>query len=85
MTAEEVRERLASIPFTPFEFCLADGRALRVEHPDMLSFRDSNRILALCTNESEVEVIDLMLVLSLRFNEPDFTHIARREKAEGRL
>ena len=82
MTAEEVRNRLSSVPFAPFELCLADGRALRVEHPDLLGFRDSTRILALCVNESEVEVIDLMLVLSIRFKEPNFTHASRRPESE---
>lgn len=81
MTAHEVRRRLNAVPFRHFELCLADGRALPVEHPDLLAFEDGARTVVLCQRESLLEVVDLMLVLSIRFNQPDYMHTERPAEA----
>ena len=74
MTSQEVRRRLSAVPFRPFEMCLADGRILSVEHPDLLGFEDGVRTVILFKKVSSVEAIDLRLVLSIRFENPDFVH-----------
>jgi hypothetical protein len=76
MTADQVRKRIAAIPYRPFDLCLADGRVIHIEHPDLLAFDHGSRIVIVCI-EDIVESVDLMLVLSIRFHEPEFVHADR--------
>lgn len=78
MTADQIRKRLSAVPFRQFEICLADGRAILVEHAEVLGFDGGSRSIVVFTRGGIVEVIDLMLVLSLRFHEPNFVHSSQQ-------
>ena len=80
MTADQVKWSLEAIPFRRFELCLADGRVLPVEHPELLALENGNRIVVLGTSDGAVEIIDLMLVRTLRFHQPDYVHGSRSGK-----
>jgi hypothetical protein len=82
MIAAQVRARIEAPPFREFDLCLADGRAIQVAHPDQLGFSGGNRVVSVSTPDGIVEVIDLMLVLSLRFHEPDFVHSAPNDESQ---
>jgi hypothetical protein len=45
---------------------LADGRAIRGPHPDAASFSSSGRTVLLLNDDGKLEMIDLLLVISLR-------------------
>ncbi len=66
MTAEEVLRFKNAAPFRPFEMLLADGRALPVPHPDLISVVEANEMAHLFDSSDGEEAIDLMLVVSLR-------------------
>jgi hypothetical protein len=74
MTADQVQKRISAIPYRPFDLCLADSRAVHVDHPDLLAFDRGKRVVIVYSSDGMVEVIDLMLVLSIRFHEPEFLH-----------
>jgi hypothetical protein len=53
-------------PFQPFVIYLADGRTLRVPHPEFLYFVSSNRVVRVYDAEG-LDIVNLQLVTSLRF------------------
>jgi hypothetical protein len=66
MTIEQLRQMHASRPFKPFEIHLADSRALTVEHPEMLSQSQSGRTIAVARSDDTLEIVDLLMVVSLK-------------------
>ena len=67
MTAEELLRFKNAAPFQPFEMMLADGRALPVPHPDFIGVLEADELVQLYGLKEELETIDLLLVVSLRF------------------
>ena len=67
MTGEQIREICTAVPFRPFEMFLADGRTLEVEQPDLIYSGADGRVVRLYTRPDCVEIIDLLLVVSVRF------------------
>ena len=53
-------------PFSPFDMFLADGRTVRVSHPENLSFSGPGRICIVHDETGTPEIIDLLLVVSLK-------------------
>ena len=66
MTTEQFRELWKAIPFRPFAIHLADGRALAVRHPEMTAPSRGGRTVVVYNEEQVFEVVDLLLVVSLR-------------------
>jgi hypothetical protein len=66
MTIEQLRQMHSARPFKPFEIHLADSRALTVEHPEMLLQSQSGRTIAVARPDDTIEIIDLLLVVSLK-------------------
>jgi hypothetical protein len=56
---------LRAQPFRPFDVRLADGRTIRVDHPDFAMMSRSGRTVAVYTQDDHFKVIDLLLVVSL--------------------
>lgn len=67
MTAEQVLLRKDAVPFLPFEMLLADGRVLLIPHPDFLSVAEEEELAHVHALNGEIEVLDLLLVVSIRF------------------
>jgi len=65
MTTQQLRAMIQTTPFRPFRIHLADGRNLRVNHPDYIMRSPSGRSAILCRPDDTFEVIDLLLVTTL--------------------
>ena len=66
MTIEQIRTMHRAQPFHPFEIHLADGRSLPVRHPEFLAITPPGRTVIVTKKDGTFEVIDLLLVTSLR-------------------
>jgi hypothetical protein len=66
MTIEQLRQMHAARPFKPFEIHLTDSRALTVDHPEMLSQSLTGRTIAVARPDDTIEIVDLLLVVSLK-------------------
>lgn len=66
MTVDQIRTMHRAAPFQPFEINLADGRALAVEHPEMLAISPPGRTIGVAHADGTIEIVDLLLVTSLR-------------------
>ncbi len=53
-------------PFQPFAIYLADGRLLRVPHPEFLHFMSSNRLVTVYSPIGSLDIVNLQLVTSLQ-------------------
>lgn len=62
MTTVEVRTLYEAKPFTPFVMHLADGRSVRVTHPEWMAFSPSGRNVSVYQRGGSFEIIDLLLV-----------------------
>ena len=66
MTIEQLQILHRARPFQPFDIHLADGRSIPVLHPEFLAQSPNGRTIGVGTAEGVVEVIDLLLVTSLK-------------------
>lgn len=66
MTIEQLRKLHRDQPFQPFDIYLADGRVLPVDHPEMLALPPPGRTIGVGCADGTVEVLDLLLVTSLK-------------------
>ena len=66
MTTEQLRRVHGARPFTPFAVFLADGRTIPVRHPKNLSFQGGGRVIHVHHDADGPEIIDLLLVTSLK-------------------
>ena len=63
MTAAPIRELLRNMPFVPFDLHLANGKVVRVQHPDFATLQPAGRIMIVWRqNGEDFEIIDLLLV-----------------------
>ena len=66
MTIDQLREVHKARPFQPFTLHLADGRPIRVPHPEFLAyFSPRARTVSVAISEHAFEIIDLLLVVSI--------------------
>jgi hypothetical protein len=66
MTIEQLEKHHQARPFQPFDLCLADGRTLAVKHPEFLARTPNGRTVAIGLDDGTLEVVDLLLVVSLK-------------------
>jgi len=66
MTIEQLRKMHTARPFRPFEIHLADGRSIPVDHPELLAQSAAGRTIGVGVPDGTIEVIDLLLVTSLK-------------------
>ena len=66
MTIEQLRALHSARPFHPFDIHLADGRTVTVQHPELLLQSQSGRTIAVARPDDTIEIIDLLLVVSLK-------------------
>ncbi len=65
MTVREIRELYEARPFRPFAICMADGRRVRVEHPEFMAFAPSGQSLHVFEPNGSAHWIDVLLVTDL--------------------
>ena len=66
MAVEQLKTMHQARPFRPFDIFLADGRSISVEHPELLSHSSSGRTIAVAVENDAIEIVDLLLVTSLK-------------------
>jgi len=70
MTADQVLRLQNAAPFKPYWILLADGRSITVNHPDYVSVSGEDEIISVDDDSGGVEIVDLALVISLRYGTP---------------
>lgn len=66
MTFEQLAKLHNQRPFKPFVIQLADGRSMRVSHPEMLARPPrAGRTFTVYDDEGLASIIDLLLVVNL--------------------
>lgn len=70
MTTEALYKLHQARPFQPFSLRLGDGQALKVEHPEMLSYAPKSRIAVVHRRDGSFEIVDLLLVTGLDVHAP---------------
>jgi len=65
MTTEELKSKISATPFQPFAIRLADGRAIKIPHPEYIAVHPTGRTAHVFDNKGGHEVIDIMLTVSL--------------------
>jgi hypothetical protein len=68
MNVETIREALHRQPFQSFNFCLADGRALFVPHPDFVAV-SPRRVIHLSPDGAST-FLEPLLILSVDYAPP---------------
>jgi hypothetical protein len=71
MTHEQIERLYWLRPFQPFEMLLVDQRTVRVENFDFISLAADRTTITVYELPDQAEVIDVSLVISLKFREPD--------------
>jgi len=66
MTIEQLQSLHRAIPFRPFTIYMADGRRVRVPHPDFLSRSPSGRTIVVQHEDDSFSILDLLLVTELK-------------------
>lgn len=66
MTVEQLRKMHQARPFQPFDIHMGDGRTVPVEHPEALLITPPGRTIGVGLVDGTIEVIDLLLVTSLK-------------------
>ena len=66
MTIEQFNEFRRTTPFVPFAIHLADGRSFPVRHPDAAMLSRSGRTVQVMNADRLIEIVDMLLVISLR-------------------
>jgi phosphoribulokinase len=68
MTTDELRRALRNQPFRPFTLRTASGRQYTVSHPEFVALSRGGRTIAVfSTEENAFEILDLLLVESIRY------------------
>ncbi len=67
MTIEQIRKAHQAQPFKPFTLRTGGGREYKVPHPDFLFIFPSGRTILVADTDGAGELIDLLLVESLHF------------------
>ncbi len=65
MQAKEIQALYRAQPFRPFTLHLADGRQVRVQHPELMALSPTGRGAVVYGRDGALEIIDVMLVTSL--------------------
>ena len=66
MTADQLRKMWSARPFQAFDIYLADGRTLPVDHPENVAITPSGRTIGVALTDETIEIVDLLLVTSLK-------------------
>jgi hypothetical protein len=66
MTTQQLKAMLSTQPFQPFDIYMADGRSLPVSHPELVLITPGGRTIGVSVHPDAIEIIDLLLVTSLK-------------------
>ena len=66
MIVDQLRRLYHTRPFQAFDIHLADGRSLPAAHPELLAITPPGRTIGVGLEDGTIEIVDLMLVTSLK-------------------
>jgi hypothetical protein len=66
MTIQEIRRLYDARPFRPFDIHTADGRRIRVAHPEFMATAPAARTVVVYQADGSFDIVDLLLVSALR-------------------
>ncbi len=75
MTFEEVRKLYHAAPFRHFEIVLANGRKVRVDHPEFMALSPDEDVIVVFEADGHL-TIDVPLIIGLK----EFRNGARKRK-----
>jgi hypothetical protein len=78
MTTEQLRRLHQARPFQPFDIHLADGRSIPFDHPELLAVPPPGRTIGVGMVDGTIEIVDLLLVTSLKPRANGSTQSKRR-------
>lgn len=68
MTINQLRKAVRGESFRAFTVCLADGRQLRVTHPECIAIPpEAARTFVVAERDEDYRIIDLLMVTSIDF------------------
>jgi len=65
MTVQEIRKLYDAHPFRRFTIHMADGRRIRVGHPEFMATAPAARTVVVYQTSGSFDIIDLLLVTAL--------------------
>ena len=65
MTTDQLRRAHQTQPFQAFTLRMADGQTYEVRHPEMMSFSQSGRTIAVATPDDAHDVLDVLLITAI--------------------
>lgn len=68
MTIDAIKESTHAEPFHPFGLRLADGKVVKVGHPDYIAFGPKGRTVVVYGADDSFRVLDVMLITALERN-----------------
>jgi hypothetical protein len=81
MTIDQLRKAAKAEPFLTFTISLADGRRLRVKHPECILIPpEASRTFVVAESGEDYSIIDLLLVTSIDFGNGKDVRRNRRGK-----
>jgi hypothetical protein len=81
MTKREIRRSYEARPFRPFVLCMANGRQIRVAHPEFMATAPAARIVVVFQPDGSFDIVDLPLVTALTV--PAKGAARRKQKRKG--
>ena len=66
MRMEQIQKAYRAQPFHPFALHLADGRNIRVEHPEFMALSPTGRSVLVIQPDGGYEVVDVLLVTTIK-------------------
>jgi hypothetical protein len=70
MSTEGIRDIVKKQPFRPFVIKMTSGATFEVSHPEFFAVSPSFRRMVVFLDEEHSEVIDTLLIHSIRVKEP---------------
>lgn len=70
MKSEEIRTLLHTQPFVPFTIHLADGRKMRIDHPDFVATAPKSDTLIVYQSDNSFNIVDLTLATDAEVKVP---------------
>jgi hypothetical protein len=65
MNVEKLQQAVRSRPFRPFWMCIADGREVRVAHPESIAVSLNWRVATVFTPGGDLEIVDIPLITGI--------------------
>jgi hypothetical protein len=73
MTAEQIRQNIVAVPFTPFHLRTGDGRRIAVLNRDFILISPPQSHVFVFQPDGSYQVLDIHLIIGVEFGPPEQT------------